>query len=525
MNITRRHILAGVAGAPILGLPTLSRTAFAQQQPTLLVAAPGVPEGVNPDILKAHTQTAVLQVYENLVRYGRVTKNGRPYPDLGTLEGHFAESWQLGEDQKSYTFKLRPGVRSYYGNELTAEDVQWSWERGIAAKRTGVFVANVASVVEVQAVSKYEVRFIQSKPNVLLPSVLTAYVPGIFDSTEVKKHITEADPWAINWTDQHTAGFGPYHLESLMPGEQAVWVANPNYFIPDKPYFRRVIVRAVPSGANRVTLLRSRQVQWADDINLHQIRGLQNDRNVKVESAPGRRSTSLRMNVSITPFDNLQVRHALAHGIDRALIARTVFGDEAVTAETYIPPGVPGEMPVYNYPYDPAKARELLKQAGYSDGLEIEISHSEENWWQEPVAIQASTQLRQIGVTAKPTRITVSDLRARTSMVRQDLPFFCFEEGPFVLDPVYASLVHVDSKGVNNRASFQVPELDAMIEDSKSISNSEERLALIGKVQKRWGELAPWVPIAYPAVYRAMSPSITNWLPEYIDRWVELKGS
>lgn len=211
-------------------LTASSREAEAQQAKTLILAEPGTPEGFDGDVLRPGTQASVVQVYEGLTRYGRVQRDGRTYLDPTKIEPHLAEKWETSNDGKRWVFTLRSGVKSPYGNELSAADVEWGWNKSFAQKRTGNFIASVANVTAVKALSPTEVEFTLSAPSSIFLACLTLYTPSIYDSTEVKKHATTDDPWALDWMLTHTAGFGAYHVDNVRPGEQALFVANPNYF-------------------------------------------------------------------------------------------------------------------------------------------------------------------------------------------------------------------------------------------------------------------------------------------------------
>ncbi|MBM3524804.1 MAG: hypothetical protein FJX57_17800, partial [Alphaproteobacteria bacterium] len=231
---------------------TVSGPALAQ---TLVVAALKTPGGFDGDALKPATQNVVTQVYEGLTAYPRtVDAEGNGKLDFSKVVPHLAESWTVSADGKTYDFKLRRGVRSFFGNELTADDVVWSWEKSFAQKRTGLFIASVSGVTKVEKTDRYDVRFTLKAPSQIFLHAITNYVPSVYDSTEVKKHVAADDPWALKWIDQNTAGFGAYHLESVRQGEQAIFVANPNYF-GGAPYYKRVVYREIPSAASRFQLL------------------------------------------------------------------------------------------------------------------------------------------------------------------------------------------------------------------------------------------------------------------------------
>ncbi len=519
----RREIL--LAGGGALAMPSLVSSAHAQAARTLLVAAPGTPEGFDGDALRPGTQETVTQVYEGLTRYGRLERDGRPYLDNSKIEGHLAESWKVEDGGKRFVFTLRQGVKSFHGNELTSADVEWGWKKSFEQKRTGAFIANVSNVTDVKAVSKYEVAFILSAPSSIFLSALTLYTPSIYDSTEAKKHATADDPWALKWMEGNTAGFGAYHCESVRPGEQAVFVANPNYF-RGKPFFERVIYRAVPSGASRVTLLRSRQVQWIDRPTVQQVLDLQRDRNVKVQDVAGRAIASIRMNCGIKPFDDVRVRRAMNYAVDKQKLLTGVLLGTGEVARSVVPPIVQSYDPsFFTYDYNPDRAKALLAEAGLSNGFECELLFSNIWWWEEAMAVQVADQLRGVGVTCKPQRITGSDLRARSAPGKQDMPFFTFEDGPIVLDPVYTMFLLAHSQGPSNRAQYNNPRVDELITQSRQSLDEAFRDKAMREAQKLWMEDAPWLMTVYPQTFESMAPNIVGWVPhpDEHERWVDLK--
>ncbi len=521
MTLHRRTLLAAGAGLAATGL----RPADAQSPRTLLLAAPNTPEGFDGDALRPGTQETVTQIYEGLTRYAEVQRNGRTYLDPNTIEPHLVEKWTVSDDGKRWVFTLRDGVKSFYGNTLSAADVEWSWAKSFAQKRTGAFIASVANVIAVKAISPLEVEFTLSAPSSILLSCLTLYTPSVYDTVELKKHVTPDDPWALKFLEQHSAGYGPYHVDSVVPGQQAVFVANPHYFRP-QPFFQRVVYRNVPSGASRIALLRSGQVQWIDRPTVQQALDMEKDKRVKVQDVPGRAMCSVRMNCAMKPFDDMRVRQAFNHAIDRAKIRQGIVQGAGTEAASIIPPIVAAYDPsFFEYPFDQAKARALLAEAGHASGLELELNFSDIFWWEEQMAIQICDQLRQVGVNAKPQRITASDMRARTAPGKQELLFFTFEDGPIVLDPVYTISLLATTTGVSNRARYSNPKLDSLVEQAKVATDSKTRDDLMRQAQKVWMDDAPWILTVYPQTFEAMAPGISGWVPhpDEHERWVDLK--
>jgi ABC-type transport system substrate-binding protein len=352
-------------------------------------------------------------------------------------------------------------------------------------------------------------------------------VPGIYDTTELKKHATADDPWALKWLQNHTAGFGAYHLESVSPGEQAVYVANPNYFRP-APYFDRVIYRAVPSGASRVSLLKAGQVNWVENMTIQQVKDLQKDSRVKVVTTVGRGVSSFRMNPKFKPFDDVRVRQAVNYAIDKKVINSTVFLDAGTPAGTLVPPFIEGAILDANpYAYNPDKAKELLAAAGLPNGFETEILYSSLFTWEEPMAIQLAAQLKAVGIRATPKRITNSDMKSRSNIKKMDMPFFSYEDSPIVLDPVYTMYLMARSTGVSNRSAFNNPKIDELIDSARKELDKSKRLAMMTEAQHLWVEGAPWILTVFRPVFEAMTTDITGWYnyPDDHERWYNLGSS
>ena len=186
-----------------VGALCLTLAAGSASAATLVVAATKTPGGFDGDALKPNTQNVVVQVYEGLTKYGykKDAKTGRMVVDPATILPHLAQKWTVSPDGKTYTFELRKGVKSPFGNELTSADVVWGWEKSQAQKRTGAFIAKAASVNKVEAVDRYNVSFTLDAPSGIFLPALTLYTPSLYDSTEVKKYVTPEDPWALKWID------------------------------------------------------------------------------------------------------------------------------------------------------------------------------------------------------------------------------------------------------------------------------------------------------------------------------------
>jgi peptide/nickel transport system substrate-binding protein len=495
---------------------------------TLVVGATHTPGGFDGDIFQPNMQNVVVQSYEPLLGYGATepAEDGAREVDPEQLEGRLAESWEWSDDNLTLTLTLREGVQSFFGNELTAEDVVWSWEKSIEQGRTGNFIKNASNVESVEATGEHEVQFTVSAPSPILERALTLYVPSIYDSTEASQHATDDDPFATEWLAQNTAGFGPYHLESLEPDAQAVFVVNPNYYRLD-PYFERVVYRAVPEASNRVSLVQTGQVDYIETPTFRQLADLRDDDRVKVQSVVGNQQARILMNPNFEPFDDVRVRQAINYAIDHDAMLDIVFEGLATQATSPVTPGFDCHTDEYwTYDRDLDRARELLEEAGHGDGLEIELEYSGVWWWEEPMAVQAQSQLAEVDIDVTLTRIPDDEMTSRAAIGERSLPFFTFYEQAIVLDPGYALFLNSHPDGASDRNDYgqSNPEFVDLVERGNQTLDTDERCELFDEAQRIHVEDASWVYGAMMGTHLAQKPELDGWVwwADNHPRWVDL---
>lgn len=504
---------------------------WTEEERTLIVGASGTPGSLDGDIFTANMQSTVTNVYDQLVTYGYKDSdaefaNGAREIDPEQLEGKLAESWTVSADGLSIDFALRRGVLSFVGNEFTSADVVWSWDKSDTQSRTGAFIKRVSNVASVEAVDTYTVRFNLNTPSPILLATLSIYVPSIYDSTEAQKHATDDDPFAVAWLAQNTAGFGPYHLESLASDEQAVFVANPNYW-GEEPFFKRVIYRSVPDAANRTVLLQAGSVDYIENPTFRQILDLRSAPGVKVQSVVGNQQARILMNPNFAPFDDKNVRQAINYALDHEATLRIVFEGLSTQATSPVPPTFgcfTDEYWVYDRDLD--KARELLAASGYSSGLEVELLYSGVWWWEEPWAIQAQSQLAEAGINVTLTRLENAEMTSRAATGTRDMPFFTFYEQSIALDPGYALFLNSHPSGASDRNDYGKtnPEFVALVEAGNRSLDPAERCRLFGEAQQLHLEDSAWVYGAMMGTHLAQKDELNGWVwwADNFARWSDL---
>ena len=491
----------------------------------LTIAAVNVPGGFDGDALVPGTQNTVPQIYEPLVRYGvKDAADGAREVDPEHLEPGLAESWEVAEDNLSYVFTLREGVQSQWGNELTAEDVKWSWDKSFAQERTGAFIGRVANVESVEVVDQRRVRFNLSAPSPIFLRALTLYVPGIYDSTEMKKHATADDPWALEWIKTNSAGFGPYYVDQVKSGEEAVFKANPNYY-GEAPYFTEVVYRGVPEAATRVQLLKAGSVDWIEEVNYDQILDLRDADGVRVQSVAGNLQAEVHMNPNYKPFDNKLVRQAMNYAAPHDQLLQNVFKGLGEQSHGPLPNTVPCNVAdEWYYNTDVNKAKELLAKAGYPDGVEVTLEYSGLFWWEEPLAVQLKDGLAKAGIEVNLKRIPDADMTARSAPGKRDMPFFTYYQQPIVMDAGYSLLLTSTPDGSSDRNDYNNPEVTKLITKANTTVDEDERCELVKEAQRTIIDDASWLYVADIGAQEAMAENIEGWVwhPDNQERWYTL---
>lgn len=309
-------------------------------------------------------------LYETLVRF-----EGN---DLSTLRPGLAESWKVerGTSDWILTFKLRKGSRFSTGREVTAKDVVFSFERALALKGPGSFLFTEIAQLKpgaTKALDPYtvEVRIPKTASPQSFLSILTFTLGGIVDSEEAQKN-AKGNDYGKDFLTNNSAGSGPYRLVRWDRGNQVILEANPYARI--KPKVQRVVLRYIQEPAVLRTALESGEIDIAEGLTPEGLRAIANNPRFKVVRAETLRLQYLGMNMKPgSPFANPKVREAVRYAVNQDELIQGLLQGNAVKIQTFIPKGLLGYNPIAPYTYDPARARKLLAEAGYPQGLEFEL--------------------------------------------------------------------------------------------------------------------------------------------------------
>ena len=481
---------------------------------TLVVAARMTPGGIDHDFYYSEEEHQIRgAIYENLFALGtEIDENGLrvPIPDASNLEGRLAESWEVSDDNRTLTVKLREGVMSHAGNELTAEDVQWTWDRSWAVDGAQAFYAKFVLLLEKpswKVVDKYTWQISTKDPNPLIDILMANNDLNIYDSIEVKKHITDEDPNAVEWLANHDAGHGAYTLDEWKPGTQVVLKAFDNYY-RGMPSIGTVVYKAVPEGSNRRALVESGEVDVAENVPYKELKALENSDSVKIWKTEGNRVFRFELNNKMKPFDDVRVRQALLYATPVDDILDSVFFGYAKPLKGPVVSSIPmADTTTWDYAFDQAKAKELLTEAGVKEGTSFTITFDSESQLSRDTATILKSAYEDVGLAPKLNE--VSSATYTTQVYKRKYAAFFLLEFPIIPDPGYALALNYPSDSFLNTTNYSNKEVDKLIADGFRTADTAEREQIYAEAQTLMiAEDPPEVWIGEPGWQLVTSPQL-----------------
>lgn len=368
-------------------------------------------------------QDVTNNLHAQLIRNPYVDEDGSnaQIQDYYSFEPYLAESYDVSDDGLTYTFHLRQGLLSQQGNELTSEDVIWSFERKFNTPGGGMkgYYSPMLTDLDQQmkAVDRYTVTITvpRASDGLTLLGNLANNIGSIYDSTYLKAHATDDDPYAVQWGVEDMLrgnfGFGPYELKSVTPGEEIVMTANPNYVFGE-PAIKTIIRRVVADAATRANMLKAGDADVALALRPVDQEDLASDDSFFVPTTSSNLYLAMPLNTKVAPFDDKRVRQAMAYAMPYEQIVENVFHDRAYEYTHLLDDTAPNydgtDLP--DYTFDPDRARELLSEAGYPDGIEFTLSVNSAIPTIKDAAIQFQSAAKQAGITVNIEQLPAAQL-------------------------------------------------------------------------------------------------------------------
>lgn len=526
---------AGSNGQAAVGKPQVGGTyvAYAQDDPKSLDPAQ------SGDV---ETYDFLETMFDGLLTWDQAGK--QVIPDL-------AEAMPtVSNNGLTYTFKLRQGITFQNGDPLTADDVVYTFNR-LANKATNSVGASyyggvikgfnqmnsgkATTLAGIKALDKYTVQFTLDKPTRTFLDVMAMPYAYIVDKKVVS---ALPDPYSAAYFSKDPIGTGPFKFVEWKKGQDVKVTRNPNYFMKDKdgqqlPYLSGITWELGFDRPVAMMKFKNKELDWtriptADYVTTINDPALKND----VKSLVSNDVWYLYTNNAVAPFNNLKVRQALEYAINKKDLLK-LLNDRGVVANEILPPNMPGyKANPSGYSYDPAKAKQLLAEAGYPNGLPgtYKIVYYQETQ-RNAVVANLQAQLKAIGINVVPQGLPFPQY---LDMIQSGKAVMSFggwlQDYP---DPDDFLNVLFNSQGIpaQNNWEYKNATVDSLLNQAAKVEDLNKAIPTYNQAEKQIMDDAAIVPLYHSKEVRLFQPWVENanihpvyFNVDYTHLWINQKA-
>jgi peptide/nickel transport system substrate-binding protein len=456
-------------------------------------ATPRLPTQTLDPAVGLQNTDVICAMYEQLVN---LDDGFKAQPSL-------AETWESNDALDVWTFHLRQDVTWHDGDKFTAKDVVYTYRRVLDPETASPGAAALSSLDPdgIEAVDDYTVRFTLASPTVDLPLAINTKFTFIIKDGATAEQLKTTD----------AVGTGPFKIRDFVPGEDpTVLVKNENYWQPGLPKIDVLELRAIEDPAARVAALTRGQVDIIEQLPLTEVQNLENNPDVVVISQPSGNWEGFVMMVDEAPFDDNRVRLALKHCIDRQkMIDLILLGRGRPAHDVPVPPWFEYGLEDATWEQDIAKAKSLLAEAGYEDGLDIELwtSTASPNWM--TMAAVYKEMAAEAGINVE---LQVGAADAYWTEVWLKKPFVMTTWSARPADSILSLSFLSDSDW--NETHFNDPDWDALILEARQTADYEQRKSLYQQAERIIMEEGGVLIPNYSDTLAATRNNVAGWKPQ-----------
>ena len=491
INVSNRRRLLGASGLAVAaGL--LFGPVAARADSTLVISIAADPTGFDPEAVANNTSGFIMAtVFDSLVRYK---------PGTTEVEPGLAKSWDISPDGLTYTFHLRTGIKFHDGTPFNAVEYIKTLDRQLKKDdpntiyKTGPVEGyedfTFGTVDSYSAVDDNTVQFKLKAPSAAFLNSLAMVWNGVVSYDAAAKLGKDFRNKPV--------GTGPFIFREWKSRDQIVLDANPDYW-NGKPKLDHIVFKEYPDAQAALLALQRGETQIMGDVATQVIPKLRADKNVVVLTQPGLTVNGMAMPNDTAPFNDKRVRQALNYAVDKEAINKALYGGLAVTMTSPLPEAQWGfDKSLKGYPYDPAKAKQLLEAAGVKPGLKIELLSYNTPRGYNPagadLAVALQGYFRKVGIEAD---IRKSDMGAFLATVRSGNYHGLFLTGwsgdngdP---DNFVGELWGSYGMPVNDASHYKDPTVDTLMQQAAGEVDHAKRIQMYHKIQAMILDGAPWV--------------------------------
>lgn len=443
----------------------------------LVVGLTGDPVSLDP-----HNATDTIS---SLINY-QILDTLVAFNDKMEIVPRLAESWTTSDDGKTWTFKLRQGVTFQDGTPFTAEAVKTNFERMADKSKklsrrvlVGQFIESIATNGD------SEVVFHLNTPQGPFLNNLAVTASGILSPKQIKE-----DEQGIA---KHPIGTGPFTFKEWTPGNQLVLEANPQYW-GGKPGVKSVTFKPVPENAARVIMLETGEADVIEKVPASEIERLKSNEEVQIVSRPTNRVLYVGINTTVAPFDQVKVRQALNYAIDRETLVNKLYEGRVKMATAAVAAQTFGYSDVGAYPYEPEKAKQLLKEAGVKEGTKFRLILAANVIQDRPAAEFVQNGLQKLGLDVE---LKILELGSYLETLKDPKTYDLFVRGASAATGDADSVLSdgLLSTSATNYSHYSNPEADKLIKAGAAQVKPQDRQKTYAEALNIIKDDAPWISL------------------------------
>lgn len=433
-------------------------------------------------------------------------------------------TYEYSADGKTLTFTLRDDAYWHNGEKVTPEDIKWSIEfvaktpvanavfistfSAIAGSKTGDTFNDTFSGIAIDG-QKIIITFDKIAPDALLTFTQFAPVP--------KSEFEGIDPLQVQQAPffQHPIGCGPFMVEEVNMKNYTILAPFDKYYNGVADFKIQLLPSAGDSDPNVVTRAKSGNLDYGYTKMVADVQALEGTPGITVTPIDVRYTRLFYLNKfdkkdgSPAPLADVRVRQALRYAIDMETICETLFQGSAVPANALAPDANLKGGDLNDYNYNPEKAKELLAEAGYPDGFSTTLWCSDTQVMRDS-AVVIQEQLRQVGINAEVKTLESGQFQSETGNGAHDM--FIMSKTSIDPDSMLRSMYHTEALGPSgNRCFWTTPEVDALIDEASTTTDTEHAMELYAEIQSKVAEAAPLVPMAVEHLNAGMQSNVKGF--------------
>jgi len=423
-----------------------------------------------------------------------------------------AESYEASKDGLVYTVKLRKGVKFHDGTDFKADAVKANLDRVTnpenKLKRYGLYNNNIAKT---EVVDDYTAR-------ITLKTPFSPFIAQLAHPSTVMISPSALKQYGNKDIAFHPVGTGPFKFVEWKQTDYLKVAKFDGYWKKGYPKVDTITWKPVVDNNSRAAIMQTGEAHFTFPVPYEQAEILKGKADLDVVAAPSIVLRYLSMNTQQKPFDNPKVRRAIAYAINKEALAKVAFNGYATPAEGIAPQGVEYAVKIGQWPYDLAKAKELMKEAGYPSGFETDLWSAYNHTTAQKVTQFLQQQLQQIGIR---TKITLLEAGQRVEKVEswQDpatapvrLYYVGWSTSTGEADWALRPLLYGESwpPRLFNTAYYKNPKVDADIKGAQLTTDGAEKAKLYKEAQETIWTDAPWAPLVVEKLLSANNKKLSG---------------